>query len=302
MNSRQKAIKYAAMAFGILLAAVIVGGAGIAFLKITNIFGGNKGAAEKMDFSRDFSSEDIENLDFENMTGTMTIVTGGSFYIEAKNVPEDFVAKVEKGTLVVAYTKQQWSFSSWLKGDNNIEITITIPENFRADKAQIDNGSGKVVIDGLRADSISFNNGSGRMEAEEINCENMELASGSGAVIIKQAAVTDSIEIDSGSGSISLEAVETKGLDFDGGSGDFELSGRVDGNLNIDSGSGRTTLSLQNARSEYNIEADVGSGAFWLDGDKKKDDYVERNQGSEYEIEIRSGSGRVSIEFSKGIK
>lgn len=300
MNSKQKTIKYAAMAFGILLAAVIIGGAAITVLKITGVFGRDKGTGKSIDFNKDFSSKDIENLDFENLSGTMEITTGNSFRIEAKNVPEEFVAKIENDTLIVAYEKKkQWNIFPWIDENDRVEITITVPKDFQAEEIQISNGSGKVKMNGLKSDFLLLDNGSGRMDAEEIDCGSMELSSGSGPVVVKQAVVTNSIEIDAGSGNITLESIESQGLEFSGGSGGFELSGRVDGDISIDSGSGRTTFSLQNARSEYNIDADIGSGTFWLNGDKKKDDYVEKNQGAEYEIEVNSGSGRVSIEFSK---
>lgn len=297
MSSRERAIKYAAMFFGILLAAVIIGGAAMVVLGVTGSFGGDKG---RMDFEEEFPSSEIKNFSFENLSGKMEVMAGDRFYVEAKDVPEDcFYASVEKGTLTVGYSKKQrWGFRLWGMDYSDAEITITIPEDFWAGRIEISNGSGAMVIGSLGGDKILLDNGSGRMEVEGISGKELELSSGSGPVVMKEV-LADSMGIDSGSGNVSIDTVDLKGLEFSGGSGDFEMSGRIDGNLEIDSGSGRVTISLKNAREEYNIDADTGSGALWLDGDKKQD-YKEKNQGAGYDIDINSGSGRVSIEFSKG--
>lgn len=309
-------VKYAAMTLGILLAAAIIGGIATLLLKLADFTGGRK--MDKIDFNQEFSSEEIRSLDFDNQDGTMKIVAGNEFSVEGKNVPESFVAKIENHTLVVAYTEEkQWKLFGWGGNDfSDAEITITVPREFYGEEIDISNGSGELEFGSLSAGEISLDNGSGRLEFEAVTADNIEIDNGSGelevreakasefelsaasgAVLIKQITAVRA-KIDSGSGNVSVEVAALKGLELSSGSGDFELAGQIDGDLTVDSGSGKVTFTLQNSRKEYNITADTGSGALWLDG-QKLEDYKENNSGAEYNIRIDSGSGRVAIEFLK---
>lgn len=314
-----KVKKNLALALAALLVAAILTGVAALVLGISKAAGGNN--MERIDFEKSFTAEEareIESLSFENQEGKMNIVDGDGFRVEAKDVPESFVAKIEKGTFVVAYAEGNKWFSAGFGWNSfkDAEITITIPRDFAAGEAELSNGSGSMEIASLEADKISLSNGSGkvafsnwstgqieidngsgRLEGTGLASGDLELSSGSGPVLLKQMEAAE-VEIDGGSGIVSLDGAELKGLRFSGGSGAFELSGRIDGNLELDSGSGNVSITLENAREEYSISADIGSGGLWLDGERFKDIRKE-NPGAAYTIELDSGSGRVAIGFSE---
>lgn len=359
MNGVQKTIKYIALAFAMFLSISIIGSCAFAILRFAEVatilpealFRNGRlhienlkdlddidvkvkdkirieigddmfGERKTKSFVKEFSPQEaakVRKLELDNYDGALTVIRGETLKIEAKDVPERYVAELRNDVLYLGYNESENLFINitlW----NRVQpmILLTIPPEVKLTTTEIRGGSGPITIEELSTDSFSMNNGSGASKVTDVqvatkldiksgsgavtltavNTGETNINSGSGRVVMKDCLMGD-VEVDSGSGSISFDGVTTGDLELNSGSGRTEFkNGRINGDISLDCGSGGVSIQAEADINDYNVACETGSGGIWLNGVKLSDGYREKNSNAKHTLEIDGASGRVSIELT----
>lgn len=274
MNSSRRAITYIAMAFAVFLAAGIISAVGNAILAVAGIFdhfGGGGASVETMEFTKEFDG--IDSLDIQNGLGELQIKTGDTFKVEAYNAPEDLVCEADSGTLKVKTKNHNW-FGNWNKDQL---IVVYLPQDFVAEKANIEGGAGKVLIDALQAEQLTIEGGAGLFEGDRITARKVKIDAGVGRFTLTQANLND--------------------LDLSCGVGKAEISGAVTGKCKLDGGVGALDMTLTGNKTDYTFNVDNGVGSINVDGEHYRDGQ-RVNSEAKNSMEISGGVGSINIRFT----
>lgn len=278
MNATQKAIKYMATAFAVLLAVTIVGsivGAGAAVL---NAVTGGEAGGERRDFNSEYS--DIDKIEVDGGVYSVTIRKGDALRVEMQNVSEKYEARVSGRTLKLK-SRGIWFNWDWL-GLGNSEssdgsIILYLPDDFKTEEFIIDGGMGDINIQDLNTSYLSIDAGMGNIKGGTV--------------------IADKVKIDAGMGDLTLEDVQFGKSELDGGAGSLSLDGRIQGDMDIDGGAGNIYLKLDGSTDDYNIKVDSGLGNVKINGEKHSDTKW-NNDTADYDMDIDGGVGDVDIDFS----
>ncbi|WP_033168512.1 DUF4097 family beta strand repeat-containing protein [Clostridium sp. KNHs205] len=288
MSELQKIIKYAAMAFAIFLAVIIITGIVSGLLALTGVIGavtdGNSkiemSNGETADFDKEF--EGVKNLYIENGVGELSIVEGSDMNIRvtAVDVASDFEAKIVSGNELKISTKSDfWNIFNWgIKSHKKPRITVYLPEGYEGRNVKIDAGAGNIKI-------------------EELNCEELDIDAGVGNIKGYNIYARD-LQVNGGVGEINLTGVTAEGTDIDAGVGNIDIEGTLSGKNIVNAGVGEIDLSLTGSTDDYNIKVNPGIGSIYIDGNK----YGElswNNATADNSLDIDGGVGNISIEFKK---
>lgn len=299
MNPVQKVIKYFAIAFAIFLTIGIFTGI---FGIIAGISTGveiKNSKTQVVSFSEEFTN--VTSLEVECANYSVTIQTGDRFLVEAKNVSDNYQARLtQNGTLVIGFENQKnWFFNLFSFIDGNMqkaEVIVSVPENFIANKINIDGGSGFLNVDGLHSKELRLDLGSGGMKGTNIVADDAYIDGGSGEMLFENIELSE-VVIDAGSGSLTIQEAWLNDLDLDAGTGSININGYLHGDSKIDGGSGNITLAIKDTIDNFNLRGDAGSGGIWLAGEKMMDDFKRNNITANNSIYIDGGSGRVALDF-----
>lgn len=280
MNTFQRTIKYIAIAFAVLLAVGIISAIASLVVNVVSAVTGRAffGKRDTIDFSRDF--ENVRSLDIDNEFGDMSIKVGNTFRVEAEEVIKGFHAEVESdGTLTIDEENNHFSFL-WFDfhgfGNFKSKVTVYIPEDFAAEKVELESGMGNMTIDALNAEYLDINAGAGNISGYNINA--------------------DEVKLEGGIGNVSLSEVHFINSDIDCGLGNLNITGRLLGENNIDCGIGDVNLNLTGSEEDYDIKVDSGIGDIRVNGDKLSEGFHSRS-GAENSLLINGGLGDVRINF-----
>lgn len=280
MSTSQKAIKYVAQAFAILLAVTIISAIGSLVVNVISSVTGHSfiGNRNTINLTKDF--ENVRSLKIDHSFGNLTIKSGDTFRVEAKNVSEDFRAEVSpSGTLTLDENNSRVSFM-WFNfsgfGSFKSHTTVYLPEDFTAKLVELDTGAGNVTIEDLATETLMLNAGAGNIKGSNV------LANG--------------VEIDGGVGNITLSKVLFKDANINSGVGNLKLSGQLVGENKIDGGVGSVHLNLNGEEEDYNIKVESGIGKIRLNGEKISREYQSR-KGTDNSIYVNAGLGDVRINF-----
>lgn len=211
----------------------------------------------------------IKNLKVNFDYGEMIIRTGNvdEIKVDTRNVIQDrFTYEIKGDTLNVKYD-QGWNLSFFGGFLPDTKIEITVPEAMTFDKVEIDNGAGKMTVEGITADKLTIENGAGEM-------------------VMNNVTVSDKLDIDGGVGAITVSDAVCGGIDADIGVGEFRFTGEVNGDGKIDSGVGAVYMTLCGDRNDYDFKTDNGIGQITTPGS---------NSGAKYTFRISNGIGEVKI-------
>lgn len=306
MNGLQKVIKYCAMAFAIVLSIGIF--AGIASF-VAGMVSGVLGEAgfydekDRINLSKQYSEEEIAEKGINSIvidcSGEITVRQGEVLSVEAFDVTEDYEIRLESGRVSLKNYGSDF-FDNWFSWFENAtveeRVVITIPAGFEPEEMKIYSGSGKVSVEELAADLLVIDSGSGKVGVRNVTLSETEFDTGSGSVVVEDSEL-GRLMLDSGSGAISMKNVTAKDAEIDSGSGAVAIAGELTGDCDFDTGSGAISLDLIGKEEDYRIEADCGSGTFRVNGRKLDDGSYGSNVKGK--LNIDSGSGSVSIEFSE---
>ncbi|TAH74900.1 MAG: hypothetical protein EWM47_01080 [Anaerolineaceae bacterium] len=275
MNTFQKVIKYAAIAFAIFITVSILTGIVGMISGLVSIFNGEE--ENRIDFSKDFSG--IEQLDINNKVGKLTVKPGNGFRVEATNVSELFRAEVVNGTLVIKEPDFMKRFLWFNFGTSRFKsvITVYVPEDFNAKRIKIDSGVGAVYLENLTTERLSINAGVGDIQ-------------GNGLTAMR-------VDVDGGVGNIDLTDVNFTDVDLDSGVGNIKIEGRIFGRSDFEGGVGNIRIQLNGAREDYILRVNAGLGSIRVNGEKVSGKYNDNYQ-ADNTIRIEGGVGEVDIDFS----
>lgn len=281
MTGFQKAIKIIAIVFAISLTVSIIGAiVNVAGFLISTFSEGD----ETFDgFSEGYDREEINNIRIENSYGKLIIKSGNEFLVEADGVSSGFETSItDSGTLVIDNTGGNYNWARRFFGDDsrlkNAVITMTLPEGFKAEGIEIENGFGSLDIEAVTADYLRLKLGAGDCEIKEVT--------------------TKTTRIDAGVGELDFADSELGNMDLKCGVGEISIEGKLIGNNDIDCGVGEVSLKIFGSREDYDISITKGIGSIYIDGKKQSAD-VDDNEGAENVLNIKGGVGEVSVDFTE---
>lgn len=262
MTSAQKIIKYLAIGLAALLIVSIIGG----ILSAAGFLGGFF-SSSLLDEDKVYSiSGDIHSLKLDIAAADLKIVTGDALAVES-NLAE-LTVKDSDGVLTVTQ-KSRFGINY-----NGAFLTITLPENFTFEDADITTGAGKVTIGDLR-------------------CNSLQLELGAGAVRIDYLYSKSDAQIKAGAGELVIDGGALQDLELELGVGKTDLSVYLSGDSKIQCGVGQTQLTL--IGKNYTIDVDKGLGSVTIDGQDMEDGQI-YGSGSNA-IDLKCGVGSVDIGF-----
>ena len=207
----------------------------------------------------------------------------------------------QRGDTLDISTKVNWNIFQF--GLRSIHFEITVPENC---DVQLDNGSGKIFIQGTTGD-IRLRTGSGGIEAHELSGQialrtgsggikannlqgNVDVVTGSGG--IESYGLNGQIALKTGSGGITMQRSTLAGSSrITTGSGGITFEGALDpqGSTLMKTGSGGIVLRLPTSAA-FSLDAKTGSG-----GVANEFGAREVGSGPRAQLKLRTGSGGIYI-------
>ena len=123
----------------------------------------NKGDYTEISTSAEFKTDDINSIDIEWISGNVNIeyYNGDTVYAEESggNNSYPMYYKIENGTLKIEeFLEENWTF---FKNMPNKDLTLKIPQTFKADEIEISVVSANVYANGLNTDELEFETVSG---------------------------------------------------------------------------------------------------------------------------------------------
>lgn len=282
MNSFQRTVKYIAMAFAIVLAIGIVSGiVNIVFAILSVITGSGFEEREgKIDFSKTFT--DVRSLDIDYSSGRLIIQRGDTFQVVAENIADSFEAKVTgNGTLEISDEHRDDKFFWFhIKGITHPDsrITIYLPEDFVADKAVVETGTGSVKINGLETAMLTVTTGAGNITCEDISAQEARIESGAGSVILKDVNLSDA--------------------DLECGVGSMKIEGLLLGKSMVECGVGGVVMDLSGNTDDYDMDINTGLGSRRLNGKRIPNEYI-RDNHADNSLMVDCGIGSVRIDITE---
>ena len=245
MTGLQKFIKYAAIVFGIYLSIVII----VAFLGIVrglvNVsqteFRDMAGDIEKY-HSEDITKEynNIKRLEVDLEVAELIIRNGDSFKVEGTNIPDKMEIKQSGDALKISDEKLPSYFS-----DENIIITIYIPEEQQLDNIDLDMKDVSVDIEKLNATTVTLDMYNNYCKIDKLIGNNMKVNS----------EYTD----------IDIYDSEVKRLNLDSESGTQNINVKVVENAKIDLEYADTNIKFIGKQEDYQINSQKRFGTTYID-------------------------------------
>lgn len=286
MNSTQRAVKYCAMAFAIILAVGIISGMASVLFVVMNAVSGNTGTGKfnigfgkseknvSMDYDRTFTG--VNSLNIENGIGSLNIKVGDEFRVEAYNVSKKFEVKVDdNGRLNVSDHKGSFGILWFNLGgltNPTANITVYVPSDFVAKEVLVDTGAGTTNLEGIHTDYLFVDGGAGSIHASDIRAKR--------------------IKWDGGVGTTSITNVYSEDSNFNCGVGKLSVSGKLLGETNLDCGIGEVILDMKGEEADYGYKVDTGIGKISLNNEKISG---KNNTNARNLIKVDGGVGSVKI-------
>ena len=199
----------------------------------------------KKDYSRggDTISGKVENLDIDWTAGSVTVAYHAEDTVilsesADREIPDDekLLWKLDGTTLKVEYHKTELFKITTLAKN----LTITLPENTRLNKAEIRATSADLKIPSLRAEEAILETTSGNTDAA-VEAKNVKASSTSGDVVLKLTGKQDSVDLGGTSGDLRLNAEEVMKAKAHSTSGSITVEAKVFGSITAESTSGNVS-------------------------------------------------------------
>ena len=202
----------------------------------------------------------VENLDVEWTAGSVTIAYHAEDTVilsetAEREIPEDekLLWKLDGTTLKVEFHKPNLIKLTTLAKD----LTITLPEGAKLNKAAIRATSADLKVPSLQAEEAILETTSGNTNAA-VEARTVKASSTSGDVTLKLTGKQDSVELTGTSGSLSLDAEEAAKAKAHSTSGSISVEAKVFGSVTAESTSGNV-YAKAGRFSEMKLGATSGS-------------------------------------------
>lgn len=266
MSGVQKAIKYAAMAFGIFLIVSIFGGA-LSILGFFHLLG----SGDVLDTPRTYPiAQKVESLELDISAARLYIVQGDSFFLESNL--EKLEIREEEGKLSLRESEKSWFFL----GSEGF-VTLTVPEDCVLNQVEISTGAAEVNLEGLTAREVELSLGAGKAELHGLTA-------------------LDSGKLEGGAGKITLENAALHNFRLELGVGTLDFSGSLTGSSTLDCGVGSVTMRLAGTREDYTFSVEKGLGSISIAGESASDGAVVGSGPNA--LSVTGGIGSIRIDFA----
>lgn len=255
----------AAVLFGIVLCIVGAAGGGTATLYpdwqsiLTVRWNFIKTEPSQLSFGA-AQPDTVYSLNLSCDAGEVTVRKGKTFEVHTNR--EDLVsAKLDGGTFTVSCDVQGIAWQS-----DEVELTVTVPENAQFDKALLSLDAGQLKAEDLSFGELDCEVGAGTAELKNISVSGASsLQVGVGELEADRLSAQDfSCTIDAG--SADFEQLECRGIsDISVDLGQAVLSGRFDDDVHLDVSTGSIELNAQRP-AEYGYVLETGAGNIEIDG------------------------------------
>ena len=268
MTTFQKIVKYAAIAFAVVL---IIGIVGFIVAVIGNFAFGIFGDAV-LDENKTYTvSGEISNVRIKINAADFYIKEGESFSVESNL---KYLEVEESGdTLRMIETKKRSA-----RDYDEAVFIFTVPKDFVFENADITTGAGMVTIGKLSA-------------------KNLELELGAGAVVIEELNATTEADISGGAGEVTVKSGILNNLEFDMGVGELNLKAKITGDSDIDLGVGEANLRFIGSDGDYRLDIEKAIGSIMVDGENISKNTVIGS--GENRVDISGGVGTINIAFTE---
>lgn len=268
MTSWQKAIKYAAMAFAILLVLGIVSGIVKALIVISLLVGGGDNQAEAQTY---VPANAVTELYIDIGAAELNIISADELRLEYAH--SRLSVKEKDGRLTI----KDSGGGIYLYNEASY-VTLYLPEE-------------------LGFTSVDISTGAGRVDIERLSCAKLNLDLGAGETVIGRLDVGMSADIDGGSGKLTVEDGSVWGLDLDMGVGKLEIHAELLGRSEIDLGIGEADITLVGSKDDYRIDLDKGIGDAEVDGTRHVGSHLLYGAGDN-RVELDGGVGSIRVKFT----
>ena len=214
-------------------------------------------------------NEEITALNIDLSITKLIIQEGTSFKVETNN---DSLINYQKNNTL--YIKEE--SGNWFQKYKNLELVITLPNDFLFTNVSINTGAGSVFLESLKTNYL-------------------DLEMGAGKVTINNLEVSDECFLNGGAGSMEILDGLINNLDLDVGVGKFSLTSLLTGNNKIDAGVGELNLNILNQKADYKIEVNKGIGSILIDSVSISDGEIVGNGSNT--IYVDGGVGKIDIKF-----
>ncbi len=181
-----------------------------------------------------------------------------------------FYSKVINGRLKI-YEEKIWHWNNNQSG----YITLYLPEDMDLKELEIENGAGRVEIDGIFARKIDVKHGAGMIRISNSNFDKVEIAGGAGKIEIVSSVLND-MKLSAGVGNVKIEA-------------------ELIGDNRIECGVGGVDILLKGKKEDYRILAEKGIGSLKVEGDSISNESTYGNGTNQ--IRVTGGIGSININF-----
>lgn len=265
MTELQKGIKYAAMAFAILLAVSIIGSIVATVASLAGVFSGDGVADEVTTYS---VSGNVESLEIDIRAAELTIREGETFRVESNL--KHLKVKEEDGCLKIT-EKSSGGINYY-----GAVLTVYLPKGAVLEEAYLSTGAGQLTVERLAAEKLS-------------------LDLGAGEVVIRELVAAESCEINGGAGAVTVKNGSLHDLSMDMGVGQLTMTASLTGVSDLDMGVGETELTLLGGKESYRVKINKGVGSAEVDGKSASDGETFGN--GENRVTIDGGVGSIEVEF-----
>jgi hypothetical protein len=238
------------------------------------------------------SYEGVNSLDVEIEYGSVTIIEGDTFSIDADRLPrENMESYVSDGTWIIREDANRYidvfgfhisagNFFNW-RESLTPRITITVPEGFVAEDISLEMSAGDVKADVIRANTGDFNVSAGRLT-------------------INQLEITEESGYTVGAGQMKLDQVIAKNVTIDCGVGDIVVHGRITGDSEIACSVGNVDLRLEGDKEDYSYEVSASIGNVSIDNNSYHNilSKVINQSEAENKFSLNCEIGNISVDFN----
>lgn len=266
MTNLHKGIRYAAIAFAILLAVGIVGSIVTSLGMVLGFITGDGVTGETATYP---AEGEVTSLELELGGADLEIKAGETLRVESNL--KNLKVETKKGCLTII---DETDFGIY----NGAKLTLYLPEGTVFEKVEISTGAGRLTV-------------------EELSAEKLSLELGAGEVIINRLTATESCEIDGGAGAITVKNGSLHDLSMDMGVGQLTMTASLTGVSDLDMGVGETELTLLGGKESYRVKINKGVGSAEVDGQSASDGETFGN--GENRVTIDGGVGSIEVEFEE---
>lgn len=210
--------------------------------------------------------EDISggaNLDVDIKSADINIQTGDTFsyYTNNKNIK----VKTENNTIKISQTRH----------NDDVEITLIVPENQTFSSVKIDSGAGDI-------------------QADNILCKKLRLNLGAGNITVENLTVLNNAQVNSGAGNITVNGGRVNDFDCNLGAGNTEINSEFTGKSSFDCAAGCLDVILLGERDSYTLSVDHALGDVTVNGDSAGSGTIGNGPNK---VDFDCALGDVNIQF-----